>query len=99
MKKIIHMSDLHVGYKDNDDRFYKVIEKIKFERGDRAGEYVIVITGDLIDNAHQRDSCRHVKAGLNAWLNVKLASCSTFVSDELTLKFGSLNFKFTEEEI
>ena len=64
MKKIIHMSDLHVGYKDNAGRFYKVIEEIKLERGGRAGEYVIVITGDLVDDARHSDSYRDVKAGL-----------------------------------
>lgn len=65
MKKIIHMSDLHVGYKDNADQFLEVVEKIKLQRGDRAGEYVIVITGDLVDDAHDRDDCYRVKAGLN----------------------------------
>jgi len=66
MKKIIHMSDLHVGYKDNAEQFYKIIEKIKLERGNHAGEYIIVITGDLVDDARRSDSYRDVKTGLEA---------------------------------
>ena len=64
MKKIIHMSDLHIGYKDNAKRFHAVIKKIKNERGDKASQYVIVITGDLVDNAHYREGYWDVKAGL-----------------------------------
>ena len=66
MKKIIHMSDLHVGYEDNAERFYEIIEKIKFQKGGHAGEYVIVITGDLVDDAHHSDSYRDVKMGITA---------------------------------
>ena len=58
------MSDLHVGYKDNAQRFYKIVERIKLERGRHADEYVIVITGDIIDNAHCDDSYRDVNIGL-----------------------------------
>ncbi len=65
MKKIIHMSDLHIGYKDNAQRFYDVVKRIKKEKGYEASKYVIVITGDLIDDAHHKDSCRDVKVGLD----------------------------------
>jgi len=34
MKKIIHMSDLHVGYQDNAERFYRIIEGIKAQMSD-----------------------------------------------------------------
>ncbi len=70
MKKIIHMSDLHIGYKDNAQRFHVVVKKIEKEKSDKASEYVIVITGDLIDNAHHRDSYKDVKIGLE---NLKIA--------------------------
>ncbi len=56
MKKIIHMSDLHVGYKDLGDRFLKIITNLKIQKREEAGDYVIIITGDLVENAHlQRD--------------------------------------------
>jgi 3',5'-cyclic AMP phosphodiesterase CpdA len=66
MKKIIHMSDLHVGYKDNAKRFYEVIERIKLKGGNFAGEYVIVITGDLVDNANFGEGYDDVKVGLKS---------------------------------
>ena len=46
--------------------FYRVVEQIKRVHGGRAGEYVIVITGDLSDNAHEEDNFRKAKAGVNA---------------------------------
>ncbi len=66
MKKIIHMSDLHIGYEDNAERFTKIVENMKREHGDRACEYIIVITGDLVDDAHDEDHFQKAKAGLNA---------------------------------
>ncbi len=50
MKKIIHLSDLHVGYETDGAQFRKIIENITFLK-QPASDYVIVITGDLVDNA------------------------------------------------
>ncbi len=50
--KIIHMSDLHVGHKDLDERFHSIVRNLIFEKSDKANEYVIVITGDLVDDAN-----------------------------------------------
>jgi len=54
-KKIIHLTDLHIGYADDDVNCTKTSEKVKswicancIPRSD----YVIVITGDLINNAN-----------------------------------------------
>ncbi len=53
MKKIIHMSDPHIGYEDLDRRFAMIIERLAMEKGDRPGDYVVVITGDLVEDANQ----------------------------------------------
>jgi 3',5'-cyclic AMP phosphodiesterase CpdA len=50
MKKIIHFSDVHVGYGDLGRRFLYITENVIFDK-QPAEDYVIVITGDLIDNA------------------------------------------------
>ena len=65
MKKIIHMSDLHVGFEDLGERFHQIINNLISEKGDHAGEYIIVITGDLVDNAHHQESYTKVKSGLD----------------------------------
>ncbi len=54
MKKIIHMSDLHIGYEDLDRRFAMIVERLAMEKGDRPGDYVVVITGDLVEDANQQ---------------------------------------------
>ena len=68
MHRIIHMSDLHVGNIDGEDygrRYRRVIQKLKFEKADKADEYVIIMTGDLVDNAHQEGRRDEVLAGIN----------------------------------
>ena len=57
MKKIIHLTDLHIGYKDEKegidckDAFEKIVGNIIADYGHNADEYVIVITGDLCNSA------------------------------------------------
>lgn len=63
MKKIIHMSDLHVGYENLGDRFRTIIRNLIFEKGDKANEYVIVTTGDLVDDANDTMRYDEVKNG------------------------------------
>jgi 3',5'-cyclic AMP phosphodiesterase CpdA len=50
MKKIIHLSDLHIGYKDLGERFNCLINNIIFLK-EPATNYVIVITGDIVETA------------------------------------------------
>lgn len=55
MKKIIHLSDLHVGYKDCGKNLNKLVDKIK-SSCKPASDYVIVVTGDIVDNAKKKDA-------------------------------------------
>jgi 3',5'-cyclic AMP phosphodiesterase CpdA len=48
MKKIIHLTDLHIGYKHCTGNLDKIIANIK-KKCRPADEYVIVITGDMTD--------------------------------------------------
>lgn len=50
MKKIVHFGDLHIGYKDLGERFNCICSNLIFEK-EPAEDYVVVITGDLVDNA------------------------------------------------
>ena len=65
MKKIIHMSDLHVGYRNFDERYRVLIDNLIFEKGDKASTYVIVITGDLVNNANKKESFKDVRKGID----------------------------------
>jgi predicted MPP superfamily phosphohydrolase len=51
VKKIIHLSDLHIGHEDCGEKFRNLIENITFLK-QPARNYIIVITGDIVDNAH-----------------------------------------------
>lgn len=59
--KIIHMSDLHVGHDDLGERFEAIIMNLIFEKGDKAEEYVVLITGDLVDDANNPELNKKVK--------------------------------------
>lgn len=50
MIKIIHLSDLHIGYSDMEERFQVIIKNIIFTK-QPASNYVVVITGDLVERA------------------------------------------------
>ena len=54
MKKIIHLSDLHIGHGDCGPDFRKIINNIS-ERMNPARNYIIVITGDIVDNANHTE--------------------------------------------
>lgn len=64
MRKIIHLSDLHVGYKDLGRRFHCLAAEIEFLK-EPASDYVIVITGDLVESAHRDESFGEVKAQID----------------------------------
>lgn len=54
MKKIIHLSDLHYGWqKQTDVALQTIITNILFEK-EPASDYVVVVTGDLVNNAHDK---------------------------------------------
>jgi len=54
MKKIIHLSDLHVGHEDCGVRFRTIIDNITLLK-QPAQNYIIVITGDIVENANQSE--------------------------------------------
>ncbi|MCK4764809.1 MAG: metallophosphoesterase [Candidatus Aminicenantes bacterium] len=54
MKRIIHLSDLHVGHQDMHERFEHIIKMIKFTKPE-AEKYVIVLTGDLVERATEKN--------------------------------------------
>ncbi len=64
MKRIIHLSDLHVGHKDFDRRFEVICNNLIAQIGNQAVNHVIVITGDLVDNANNHNNYTKVKIQL-----------------------------------
>ena len=60
MKKIIHLSDLHIGYGDLGQRFYGIAEDIIFVK-EPADDYIVVVTGDVVENATDSSSYREAK--------------------------------------
>lgn len=67
MKKIIHLSDLHVGHEDCGLKFRTIIDIIAFLK-QPAKNYIVLITGDIVDNANRSeqideaaDSIKHLE--------------------------------------
>jgi predicted MPP superfamily phosphohydrolase len=50
MKKIIHLSDIHVGHDDCGVKFRTIIDNIAFLK-QPAENYIIIVTGDIVNNA------------------------------------------------
>ena len=50
MKKIIHLSDLHIGYDNMSDILDDMIDRLIYLY-QPASEYVVVVTGDMVDDA------------------------------------------------
>lgn len=50
MKKIIHLTDTHLGYKELSTRMRDIVTKIIFTK-ENASNYVIVHTGDIVEDA------------------------------------------------
>lgn len=59
------MSDLHVGYKNFKDRFIAVIDDLNSEISFKASQCVVVITGDLVNNANKKGSYEDARKGLD----------------------------------
>ncbi len=57
MNKIIHLSDLHTGGSRINDNFQVIVDKI-IKNMTPPEDYVIVITGDLVDNGFSDSQCK-----------------------------------------
>lgn len=53
-KKVIHFSDLHIGYMNLDKRFECIMAELIFAK-EPASQYVIVFTGDLVETATDKN--------------------------------------------
>ena len=63
MKKIIHLSDLHVGHDDCGENFRTIIDNITFLK-QPAKNYIVVITGDIVDDANRSEYTDEALAGI-----------------------------------
>jgi 3',5'-cyclic AMP phosphodiesterase CpdA len=94
MKKIIHLSDTHVGYKDLVTRLRDIVTRMIFHKTP-AEDYVVVITGDIVENATREGSYEEASGHLNG---LKKAGFSVLVvpgnHDYGTGTFG--NSKYVE---
>lgn len=75
MKKIIHLSDLHVGYENLTTTLGDIVTRMIFHKTP-ASDYVVVITGDIVDNATKEGSYEEASAHLN---RLKMAGFSVLV--------------------
>lgn len=70
MKKIIHISDLHIGYKNFEERFMTVIDHIYSTIAGKTSQYIVIITGDLVNNATIAGSYARARKGLDYLKNL-----------------------------
>lgn len=63
MKKIIHLSDLHVGHEECGDRFRIIIDSIS-KTCRPSSDYIAVITGDIADNAFHEEHYEEAASGI-----------------------------------
>lgn len=54
MKRIIHLSDIHIGHEECSVKFRNLIDSISSLK-QPAKNYIIVITGDIVDNANRSE--------------------------------------------
>ncbi|HPO14542.1 MAG TPA: metallophosphoesterase [Candidatus Hydrogenedentes bacterium] len=64
MKKIIHLSDAHAGYQVCGARMDQIVTNIIF-RKEPASDYVVVVTGDLVNDATEERNYPEVKSYLD----------------------------------
>ncbi len=57
--KIIHLSDIHIGKSKNTDRFISIISWIITNK-DMHGSKVVVLTGDIVDDGHEKQYPHHM---------------------------------------
>jgi predicted MPP superfamily phosphohydrolase len=63
MKKIIHLSDLHVGHEDCGVKFRALIDNITFLK-QPSNNYIVVITGDIVENANHSEQADEAVEGI-----------------------------------
>ena len=61
MRKIIHLSDTHIGYEDLGERFRCIVDNIIFVCSP-AEEYVVLWTGDLVESALDESNYEEARA-------------------------------------
>lgn len=64
MKKIIHLTDTHIGYKNLSTRMGDIVTRIIFQK-QPAKDYVIVHTGDVVEDATREGSYEEALAHMN----------------------------------
>jgi len=64
MKKIIHLSDTHVGYKDLVTKLGDLVTRLIFQKTP-AENYVVVVTGDIVEDATRDGSYEEASAHLD----------------------------------
>jgi 3',5'-cyclic AMP phosphodiesterase CpdA len=64
LKKIIHLPDLHAGYGDLTSRLGELVTRMIFHKTP-ADNYIVVITGDLVENAMRAGSYAEASIHLN----------------------------------
>ena len=65
MKKILHMSDLHIGYKNFSETFHEIVIKLIGGVVGNPSDFIVIITGDLVENANNSESYKQIKDELN----------------------------------
>lgn len=60
MSKIIHLSDLHIGHKDLATRAWAIANRIILNKP-QSSDYVILLTGDLVENGNDSNSLLEAK--------------------------------------
>lgn len=72
-KKIIHLSDTHVGYKNLATRLSNLVTRMIFHKTP-AENYVVIVTGDIVENATKNENYEkaiaHIKKLENAGFDV-----------------------------
>ena len=61
MKKIIHLTDTHIGYKDLSTRMGNIVTRIIYTK-ENASDYIIVHTGDVVEDATRAGSYEEAAA-------------------------------------
>lgn len=62
MKKIIHLSDLHVGFSHCANSLKRIVDRIQAKYS--PGSHVILVTGDVVDNANKKGSYESARSQL-----------------------------------
>jgi len=55
LKKIFHLSDLHLGYGESDEQLHGLVARLLAAAHGRPKDFVVVITGDLVHDAREEN--------------------------------------------